>query len=96
VMIGLGKGLPRPLVSASWVSRCDLLIVDATVFGTPILLKRKADKIPVEAAPLPSQPSHPHQPSPPPPVAKCPRRDQEIVNRMCGLLRTGARWMDTL
>src|SRR5882724_7676866 len=67
VMIRLGKGLPCPLISASWVSRCDSLIVDATVFGTPILLKRKADKIPVEAAPLPSQPSHPHQPSPPPP-----------------------------
>jgi len=89
-MIGLGKGLPRPLVSASWVSQCDSLIVDATVFGTPVLLKRKADEIPVKAAPLPSQPLHPCQPSPPSPVAKCPCHDREIINRMRRLLRMGA------
>ena len=90
MMIGLGKGLLHPLVSASWVSRCDLLIVDATVFGTPVLLKRKADEIPVKAAPLPSQPLHPCQPSPPSPVAKCPCHDREIINRMRRLLRMGA------
>jgi len=50
-----GRGLPHPLVSASWVSRCDSLIVDATVFGMPVLLKHKANEITVGAAPLPSQ-----------------------------------------
>jgi len=79
-----------------WVPRCDSLIVVTTVFGTPVLLKRKADEVPVAVAPLPSQPSPPHQPSPPPLPAKRPRRNQELVVRMRGLLRTGARRMDTL
>jgi len=59
-------------------------------FGTPVLLKRKSDAITVDAPPLPSQPS------PPPPVAKHPRCDQELVSRMCRLLRMGTKWMDTL
>ena len=71
------------------------MIVATTVFGMPILLKRKADKVPVDVAPLPSQPSPPHQPSLPPPTAKHPRRDQELVVR-CGLLRTGAQRIDIL
>jgi len=65
-------------------------------FGTPVLLKCKAEAIASDAPPLPSQPSHPPQPSPPPPVTKHPHRDWELVNQICGLLRTGARRMDTL
>src|SRR5882724_6768252 len=76
-----GGGLPHPLVSAPWVSRCDSLIVATTVFGMPVLLKRKDNKVPVDVAPLPSQPSPPNQPSLPPPTAKHPRRDQELVVR---------------
>jgi len=60
-----------------------------------VLLKCKADEITVSAAPLPSQPSHPRQPSLPPPVSKHPRRDWELMSRMCGLRRTGAWQMDT-
>ena len=60
------------------------------MFGTPILLKRKADEIDAGAAPLPPQPSLPH------PVTKHPCPDQEVVSRMRGLLRMGAQWLDAL
>ena len=100
MMNRLGKWLPCPLVSVTWVKpwvpSCDSLIVPVTVFGMPFLLKRKANEISVDAAPLPSQPPPPCQPFPPPPIAKCPRCDREIVNWMHGLLRMGARQMDTL
>ena len=56
----------------------------------PVLLKCKADEIMVNAVPLP------HQPSSPLPVNKCPQHDQELVDWMHGLLRMGARWLDTL
>src|SRR5882724_3180393 len=85
-----------PLVSASWVSHCDSLIMATTFFGMPVLLKCKADEVPVDVAPLPSQPSPPPPPSLPPLPTKRPHRNQELVVRMRGLLRTGARQMDTL
>src|SRR5882724_11205666 len=85
-----------PLVSASWVSHCDSLIMATTVFGMPVMLKHKDNKVPVDVAPLPSQPSPPHQPSPPPPTAKCHHCDWELVSQMHGLLRMGVQHMDTL
>src|SRR5882724_4554066 len=39
------KGALHPLASAPWVSHGDSLIVATPVFGTPILLKHKADNI---------------------------------------------------
>ena len=91
----LGRGLPHPLASAPWVSHCDSLIMATTVFGMPILLKGKADNIAVSAVP-PPQSSLPLQPSLPLQVTKCPRRNWELVSQMQGLLRMGARWLDTL
>src|SRR5882724_10726389 len=95
-MSRLGKWPLRPLVSVAWVPSCDSLIAPVTVFGTPILLKCKANKISVDTAPLPSQPPRPHQPSLTPPVTKCPCRNQELISRMRRLLWMGARWMDML
>src|SRR5882724_4621021 len=56
-------------------------------FGTPVLLKRKADTIAAPGPPPPSQP-----------VPKWPRRDRDRNNieRMRMLLQTGARRLDTL
>ena len=65
-------------------------------FGTPVLLKHKADEIDASMAPFPSQPPLPPQSPPLPPVAKRPRRNRELMCKMWGLLRTGARWLDTL
>ena len=88
-------GLPCPLVSDPGVSGCYLIECGPPVFGTPTLLKRKADHIAVGVAPpLPS--SLPLPPSPPPPVAKHPRHDRELISQMRGLLRMGAWWLDTL
>src|SRR5882724_4772052 len=74
---------PCPLVSDPEVSGCDSTDCGPPVFGTPTLLKRKADNIPVGAAPPPPS-SLPLQPSLPPPVAKCPRCDRELVSQMWG------------
>src|SRR5882724_10552495 len=88
-------GLPCPLVSDPGVSGCDLIECGLPVFGTPTLLKHKADHIAVGVAPpLPS--SLPLPPSLPPLVATRPRRDRELVGQMRGLLRTGAQRLDTL
>ena len=62
----------------------------SSAFGTPILLKQKANKIAVNMPPLPPQP-----PSSPP-VTKRPRDNHALVDRMHGLLRVGAWQMDTL
>ena len=95
VMSKLGRGLLHPLASAPWVSRGDSLIVATPVFGTLVLLKHKADDIAVDAVP-PPQSSLPLPPSLPPPVAKHPRHDRELISQMRGLLRMGAWWLDTL
>src|SRR5882724_1108525 len=94
-MSKLKRELPHPLASAPWVSHGDSLIMATPVFGTPVLLKRKADDIAVGAVP-PPQSSLPPLPSPPPPVAKRPHHDRELVSQMRGLLRTGAWRLDTL
>jgi len=54
------------------------------------LLKYKADEITINAAPLPPPPSSPT------PVAKHPRRDRELMDQMCRLLRVGVWWLDML
>ena len=61
-------------------------------FGSPVLLKCKADEITADVPPpLP-------QPSLPPPVSKQARHncDHDMLLQMWALLRTGARWLDTL
>ena len=91
----LRKRPPCPLVSDPEVSGCDSTDCGPPVFGMPTLLKRKADNIAVGVAPPPLS-SLPLQPSPPPPVAKCPHHDRELVSQMQGLLRMGAWQLDTL
>src|SRR5882724_5937154 len=86
---------PCPLVSDPEVSGCDSTDCGPPVFGMPTLLKHKADNIAVGAAPPPPS-SLPLQPSLPPPVAKCPCRNRELVIQMRGLLRMGAWWLDML
>src|SRR5882724_7082696 len=83
-----GRGLQRPLVSDPEASGCDWIDCGPLVFGTPTLLKRKANDIAAGLVPPPPQSSLPPQPSLPPPVAKHPCRDRELVSQMCGLLRT--------
>jgi len=53
---------------------------DVSAFGTPILLKRKANEIAASTVPLPHQPSLPPPPPPPPPVAKRPCHDRELMS----------------
>ena len=62
------------------------------VFGTPILLKHKADAMPANVPPPPLLPSSPG------PVSKRPQcnHDRDIMNQMQALLLTGARHLDTL
>ena len=92
----LGRGLPCPLVSGLEASGCAWIDWGPLVFGTPTLLQRKANDIASGPVPPLPQSSLPPQPSPPPPVAKCPRRDRELIGQMRGLLRTGAWRLDTL
>src|SRR5882724_3759857 len=81
VMTTSGRRLPHPLVSDPEAYGCDLTDFSPSVFGTPILLKCKADEIADDAGPLPTWPSSL------PPVAKCPHHNRELVDQMCGLLR---------
>src|SRR5882724_7869395 len=79
VMTILGRGLPHPLVSDREASGCAWIDWGPLVFGTPTLMQRKAYDI--ASGPIPLLP----QSSLPPPVAKCPRRDRELIGQMRGL-----------
>src|SRR5882724_3426971 len=85
VMTMSGWRLQHPLVSDPWIYCYDFTDFDSSVFGMPILLKCKADKITVDTVPLPPQHSSPL------PVTKRPRRNWELVDQMHGLLRMGAQ-----
>src|SRR5882724_8062660 len=82
------RGTPGATSGKSW---CWLLVWVVTdrgpvAFGTPVLLKCKADAIATDAPTLP----------PPAPKRARRNRDHDMLSRMQALLRTGARQMDTL
>ena len=85
----MGQGFLHPQVCNCQFPRYDL--TDSYPgFGTPVLLKWKANQIAVDVPPPPPLPSSP------PVASKKPRHDHKLMDQMQGLLQAGAQQLDTL